>query len=99
MTQACISIREGGKNRGRACGRPVVGFVAPGQGRCGYHLTDRERARTLAIVRSIRETRELRGLPYPRPDEREDETQRDADADDAPHFDAADFAGPALDEP
>ena len=33
-------------NRGRVCGRPIRGFIFPGEGRCGFHLGDGERLRT-----------------------------------------------------
>lgn len=97
---SCLAIRAAGKSRGVACGRRAVGFVAPGHGRCGYHLTERERLRTLAVIRAIREMQELRAcprMPEGGPDDEQD-PESEPGADSEAHFDPIDFAGARLDE-
>ncbi len=51
----CSAIRAFGKSKGEPCGREVVGFVAPGHGRCGYHLTAVERLRVAAVLQAERQ--------------------------------------------
>lgn len=62
MSQTCPATLMTGRRRGQVCGRPVKGYIARGHGRCGDHLTTRERVRAVAVIRAERELRELRGL-------------------------------------
>lgn len=96
----CAAIMsKASKRAGEVCGASIVGFVAPGAGRCGWHYHHSERVRALAQRRAIRDARELRGLE---PDEREAEHQGETCADQEPEsgirFDAERFAGAELDE-
>lgn len=91
------------KRRGEACGRRVVGFVAPGEGRCGFHLGPRERARVRkdpsvtarAAVQAIREMRALRAMQPDREAEHEEEPQRH---DETNRGARDDFPGPGFTE-
>lgn len=102
--KSCGAIIEargrGGKNRGRLCGRPVVAFLLPGVGRCGYHDTVMERTRALALLDALRDARELRACPREPEQGRENEQQADDDepTDSLADFDPGGFADPSLDE-
>ncbi len=95
MSGACPVVRP--KSDGEPCGRRVVAFVAPGEGRCGYHNTIRERVRALALRRAVRDLRQLRAVG---PDHREDDAEPGGDEqpESGVRFDAERFAGPELDE-
>lgn len=87
---------------GEVCGRPVTAFVAPGEGRCGYHATARERTRALAARRAVREAFELRDVE-PTAEELEDVEETPAPASGvrpgiAQGFDVERFVSTDLDE-
>lgn len=94
---ACPSLVMNSKRRGEVCGRPIRGFVAKGEGRCAYHLTERERLRLVAIRRAEREMRELRALE---PEQRQDEPEPGGDEqpESGVRFDPERFASAELDE-
>lgn len=76
----CDGVLQSGRRRGERCGRPIVGFCAPGAGRCGKHVDSmRERVAALAKRRAVREMYALRGCPRPEP-EHEDEAERDKES-------------------
>jgi hypothetical protein len=97
----CPAILGGRKRRGEVCGRAVIGFLAHGHGRCSYHLTERERIRVRAVIRTEREMRELRALvgrPAPEQCEEQDEAECDEGPVPSAELDPERFAGAALDE-
>jgi len=84
---SCAAIVEGGKRRGERCGRRVTAFIAHGQGRCGKHMSARQRVIALAVREAVADMHELRAVrEEPREREHEQEPQRDDTADDAPGF-------------
>jgi hypothetical protein len=98
---SCIAIvglftRQGRPEDIRVCGKPATGFVAPGEPRCGHHLTARERAAALARRRAVAEMRALRDVPSQRDDEEPEHD--DPPTDSSPEFDVSGFVDATLDE-
>lgn len=98
--RTCGAVLEGGKNRGRVCGRDVRGFLAPGMGRCAYHLTDVERVRVRAIMHALRDQWSILDLARDPEDRKQHHEQPEGDepTDSQIDFDPSGFVDPALDE-
>lgn len=100
LSRTCGAVLEGGKNRGKVCGRPVRGFLVPGMGRCAYHLTDVERARVRSIAEALRDSWNLAGLTRP-PEEwvqNAHDFQGDQRTDAPAEFEGGDGFGPGFTE-